>query len=124
MKFFDSEPARFLVAGAINTALGYLLYVAALQVLTYPVAYTTSYVFGIFVSYALSTWFVFRKRWDWKRLVAFPLVYLLQYAFGLGLLFLFVERMGLPQVYAPLLVVVFTIPATFFASRFIIKGGA
>lgn len=122
MKSFSAEGARFLVVGAINTGLGYLIYLAALVLFSYPIAYTISYLIGVVISYGLNTWFVFRARWSWRRLAAYPLVYALQFALGLGLLFVLVEVFGLSAAVAPLLVVAATIPVTFFASRLVIKG--
>ena len=117
-----TEVFRFLVVGAINTLVGYLLYLAALTVLPYTVAYTAAYALAILSSYALNTYFVFRARWDWRRLLAFPLVYLIQYAASLAFLSLLVERLSVSEKIAPLLVVVVIVPITFFASRYVLKG--
>lgn len=119
---FSREALRFLIAGAINTGAGYLLYLVALQVLGYRTAYTVSYLLGIILSYALNTLFVFHQPWSWRALASFPLVYVLQYAVGFVLLSLLVARVGIKEEIAPLLVVVVTLPITFFASRYIIKG--
>lgn len=122
MKLLRTEVMRFLVAGAINTLVGYLLYVLALQLLPYRLAYTVAYALGVVVAYTLNTYFVFHTRWHWRSLMAFPLVYLLQYAVGLVALAVLVERLAVPAMVAPLLVVIITIPLTFVASRFVIKG--
>ena len=116
----SSSFLRFLAVGAANTAIGYALYLAAAQVMDYRWAYTTSYVLGIGSSYVLNSLFVFREPLSWRRLAAFPLVYLLQYLAGLGLLWLFVSRLGVPAEYGPLLVVPLTIPLTFLASRLVL----
>lgn len=122
MKSFSGEALRFLLAGALNTAVTYAIYLLALQVLPYRAAYTLAYALGIVLGYALTTWFVFRAAWSWKRMLAYPMVYLLQY--GLGVLFLtvLVERQWVSKELAPLLVVVVTLPVTFIASRLLIKG--
>ncbi|MDQ3523958.1 MAG: GtrA family protein [Chloroflexota bacterium] len=122
MKSFSAEALRFLLVGAFNTAATYLLYLAALQVMPYRLAYTGAYAAGIVLSYALNTWFVFRAPWSWKRLMAYPLVYLLQYGLGLLFLSLLVERGWVSQELAPLAVVVITLPLTFLATRYLIKG--
>ena len=116
------EVIRFLITGATNTALGYLIYLAFLLVLPYTAAYSISYVIGIFVSYALNTAFVFKERWSWKRFAAFPLVYVVQYLLGLALLALLVEKAGVPKTLAPLVIVIIILPVTFFLSRFVIRG--
>lgn len=122
MKFFDTEFKRFLAAGAFNTVAGYAVYLAFTLLLDYRLAYTASYLIGIIVSYWINTTFVFRSTWNWKRLAAFPSVYLLQYTLGLGLIWLFVDQLDISEKIAPLLAVPVTVPLTFLASRFIIKG--
>lgn len=122
MKFFDTEFKRFLAAGAFNTLAGYAMYLAFNLVLDYRLAYTASYLIGIMVSYWINTTFVFRSAWSWKRLAAFPSVYLLQYTLGLALIWLFVNQLDISEKIAPLLAVPVTVPLTFLASRFIIKG--
>ena len=97
MKFSSREPIRFLLAGGFNTAATYLVYLGMLQVAPYRVAYTTSFAVGIMLGYAINTWFVFRVPWNWKKMVAYPLVYLIQYVVGLLLLSLVVERGWIPQ---------------------------
>lgn len=122
MRLLNTEATRFLLVGGINTVVGYVLYLVALQVLSYRLAYTAAFVVGVVLSYALNTYFVFQMPWSWRRLMAFPMVYALQYVVGLVALAFLVERMGVPVVFAPLLVVIMTIPVTFLASRIVIKG--
>jgi len=122
MKSSRGEALRFLLAGAFNTAATYGLYLLALQVMPYRVAYTATYAIGIVLGYAINTLFVFRAPWSWKRMLAYPLVYVLQYGVGLLCLTLLVERGWVSDRIAPLLVVVVTLPLTFLASRYLIKG--
>jgi putative flippase GtrA len=116
-----AEIARFLVGGATTTAISYALYLLLLQWLDYGIAYTISYVVGIFVSYGISTWFVFRTPWSWRSLMQFPIVYVIQYAIGIAVVWLGVEWLGLPPAVAPLLAIIASIPVTYLLSRRIIK---
>lgn len=122
MRFFRGEALRFLLAGAFNTGATYLVYLGALQVLPYRYAYSAAYASGIVIGYTVNTLFVFHEPWRWRRLLAFPLVYLLQYLLGLALLWLLVENSIASKEIAPLLVVAITLPLTFIASRRLIKG--
>ena len=122
MRFSSSEALRFLIAGAVNAAATYAIYLVALQFLPYRIAYSTAYAIGILLAYAVNTSFVFRARWSWKRMLAYPLVYLLQYAIGLACLTFLVEGGWVGKEIAPLVVVVLTLPITFIASRYLIKG--
>ena len=123
MKFSDPEFRRFLLVGLFNTAAGYGMYLLFNLIVDYRAAYTLSYVIGVFLSYWITTRFVFRTSWSWRRLAAYPSVYLLQYMLGLALIWVFVHLFQVSEKLAPLLIIPLTIPVTFLASRFIIKGG-
>lgn len=122
MKSFSGEALRFLLAGTANTAITYGIYLLGLLVLPYRVAYTLAYALGIVLGYALNTWFVFRAPFSWRRMLAYPMVYLLQYGLGILCLSVLVERQWVSKQLAPLIVVVVTLPVTFLASRLLIKG--
>lgn len=122
MKFFETEFNRFLAAGVFNTVAGYAMYLTFNLALDFRLAYTASYLIGIFLSYWINSKFVFRAPLSWKRLAVFPGVYLLQYGVGLVLIWLFVNHLDISEMIAPLLVVPFSIPLTFLASRLVIKG--
>ncbi len=114
------EFARFLGVGAFNTVSGYLLYWALLSLLPYAAAYTVSYAIGIVISYLLNCRLVFRSKATWRGALRFPLVYLAQYALGLGLLALFVERLSLDQRLAAAAAAICCVPVTFLMSRWIV----
>lgn len=122
MKLIERQPVRFLSAGAVNTIIGYALYLALNLVVDYRVAYTTSYVAGIFLSFVLNSVYVFRQPLRWNRLVVYPAVYALQYAIGITCVWVFVDILGQPEALAPLPAVAISLPLTYFAARYIIKG--
>ena len=112
---------RFLIGGGLNVVVGYGGYLILLHWFRYEVAYAIAYTVGIFVSYVFNTLYVFRQSMRWRSALRYPLVYLLQFLLGLVLLKILVEVMHMPQRFAPLAVAVVTIPATFLASRTIIR---
>lgn len=111
---------RFVVAGALNTGASYLLYLLLRQALPYQVAYAVAYVAGVVFSYWLNAKFVFNVPLSWRGLLAYPLVYLVQYAASAILLGVLVERVELSDVAAPLIVSAIMIPLTFLMSRWIL----
>jgi len=115
------EMLRFLVGGILNVAVGYGSYLILLHWFRYEVAYAIAYVLGIVVSYVFGALYVFRQPMRWRSALRYPLVYLLQFLLGLILLRTLVELVHMPQQFAPLAVAVLTIPATFLASRTIIR---
>jgi putative flippase GtrA len=118
------EALRFVIAGAINTAVTYAIYLALLPWSGYAVAYTIAYVTGIALSYVLNTWYVFRVRRDLRGLALFPLVYLAQYLIGMLVLSLSVSSFGVPEKFALLISIAITVPMTFVLSRLFLKRGS
>ena len=124
MKFISSEFPRFILFGGVNSLVTYGIYLLLRLLLAYPVAYTGSYVSGIFISYLLYTRFVFKSDVRLSKALQYPIVYVAQYLLSvLGLLSL-VEYLHISELGAPILVVVLTMPVTYFLSRFIIIGHA
>jgi putative flippase GtrA len=109
--------ARFLVAGAINTAVTYALYVALLRPLGYAIAYAVAYACGIAISYVLNARFVFHAPLRLADFLRFPIVYVVQYLLSAAGLWLLVEHAGVPAQWALAVVIAITVPVVFAASR-------
>jgi len=118
-----SPAVRFLLAGGLNTAVTFGLYVVLKTVLNYQISYFISWVCGIFLAWLMSSWFVFRSRPSLRTFLRFPLVYVVQYVLGATLLELFAGVLGLSQTWSPLLVIVLTLPLTFLLSKFVLTRG-
>ena len=116
------EFIRFLIAGAANTLISYLLYLVLLTFLSYLSAYTIAYCVGITLSYFLNVRFVFKKGASFISFLKFPIVYATQYALGATILWLLVSKIGFSPSLAMAGVIVTTIPVTFFASRTILRA--
>ena len=108
---------RYLVVGGVNTAVSYTVYLALLQVMSYGWAYTTAYIAGILIAYALQSRFVFGAETSWRTFFAFPLVYVVQYVVGWVALRLLVETGLMSRELALFAVLVVTVPAGFVMSR-------
>lgn len=115
------EALRFLVVGAINTTVTYILYLALLLLFPYSISYTIAYVLGIGFAYFLNTRFVFRVQHTLARFTLFPLVYSAQYITGILALFLAVNLFKIPDRFALIASIVTTVPITFLVSRSILK---
>ena len=116
------ELAAFVFFGAVRTVLGYGMYLFLVLFFTYGTAYTLSYVAGVFISYYLNARFVFQEKLRLSRALQFPIVYLAQYLIGLGSLYLLIEVAHVSKFFAPIMVVVITVPCTYLLSRYVIKG--
>ena len=110
---------RFLVAGAINTASTVALYVVLLAFVSHALAYSVAFAAGVVISYLLNRTFVFRSRGGFDTVLLFPLVYLVQYLVGLGVVLVWVDVLHLPASVASLVAVVVTIPLTYVLARWV-----
>ncbi|MNW45059.1 GtrA-like protein [compost metagenome] len=122
MRFLNKEFIKFVISGVLNTVATYLIYLMLLVFLEYSLAYTVSYLSGIFISYYLNTLFVFKEKISFKTFLKYPIVYVVQYTINLIMIFVLVEHLGLSEQLVPLIVVIITIPITFLLSKLIIRG--
>lgn len=116
-----TDLVKFVIGGVINTAFTFFLYLILQIVLPYQLAYAVAFAVGIVFSYWFNAIIVFKTHISWKGFFAFPLVYLGQYLISAMLLGFFVERVGVPQRFAPLIVIVLTIPITFVLTRWYLR---
>lgn len=121
MKFFDSEFKRFVFWGAVNTGLTYFCYIFFALFVNYKIAYTVSYILGILISYYCNVRFSFQESFSVRQFIPYPLVYVMQYGVGLLLVYSLVDLTGINKFIAPIIVLVLTVPLTFFMSRMLIK---
>lgn len=104
---------RFLVAGGLNTAVTYVLYLALIGTLGYAVSYSLAFLVGIVVSYLLNRRWVFRSSRGAVSTVLYPTIYLAQYAIGLVCVVLWVDVFRLPAILAPAVAIAASIPVTY-----------
>lgn len=123
-KFISGTAARFVVSGGINTLATYLIYLGAIRLVQYQIAYTLTYACGIVLGYFLNALWVFRSRPTARSAMTYPLAYIAQYLLGLGLLSLCVAVIGIDKRIAPLIVVAITLPFMFALSRLVFKNSA
>ena len=124
MRFINREFYRFVFWGGVNTLAGYLVYVFLLLFLPYLISYSLAFIFSVFVSYVLNSKFVFNQELELRKAIKYPVVYVNQYVLGAVSLYLLVHFLAISKLVAPLLVVVLTIPVTYFLSRRILSGKA
>jgi len=114
---------RFLLSGGFNTVLTYALYLLLLRFLSYRVSYTAAFCAGIALAYCLNRFFVFGTHAGVSTVALFPMVYLVQYLVGLGVVSAWVEILGWSASLAPIAAIILTIPVTFVLSRWIFRPG-
>lgn len=123
MKFGDWSLPKYLIAGAINTGLTYLLYLMLVKVMPYIWAYSLTFAAGIVLAYLLNALWVFKSRLQWRSMLSYPLAYVINYTLGVLLLWLLVEQLKLPKEIAPLLIVMLSVPIMYLITKAIFRGG-
>lgn len=121
-RFLDQQWVRYVLVGISNTALTYLTYVLMLFLFSYNISYAISYVSGVFYAYFLNSKFVFKTSLSIKKFIKFPLVYVVQFLINWIFLFMFVEKLELSQIYAPIIVTIISLPISFVLSKLILLG--
>lgn len=122
MKFGDWNLPKYLIAGAINTGLTYLLYLMLVKVIPYIWAYSLAFAAGIIMAYLLNALWVFKSRLQWRSMLSYPLAYVINYTLGVLLLWFLVEKLKLPKEIAPLLIVMLSVPVMYLITKKIFRG--
>ncbi len=114
--------ARFLVSGGFNTLFTYLVYLAALNVVSYRVSYSIAYASGILLAYVLNRIYVFKSHRGARSFLLLPLVYAVQYGLSMLILHVWVEMLGFSEKPAPLVAIALTVPVTYLLSKRIFRA--
>ncbi|AVT15476.1 GtrA family protein [Paracidovorax avenae] len=109
---------RFGIGGGMNTGLSYLIYLLSGLIFDYQIAFFLGYISGIVFSYWYNTRYVFRVPFKWSGFLAYPLVYIVQYALSALLLAGAIEYFGIEKSIAPLAIAAITVPLTYCLSKF------
>lgn len=113
---------RFLLAGGLNTALTYVLYLALLLTTTHQISYAISFASGIVISYVLGRLFVFKEHQGYRSALMLPFVYLIQYLAGAAVVWIWVDYLKQSPMLAPAIAIMLTLPLTYFLSKFAFVG--
>ena len=113
---------RFLLAGGVNTAVTYLLYLGLLRMTNYQISYAIAFVSGIAISYVLGRVFVFKVHQGYRSALMLPLVYLIQYLAGAAVVWAWVDVLHQHPILAPAISIGVTLPLTYFLSKFAFAG--
>jgi putative flippase GtrA len=111
---------RFSVVGLINTALGYLLFLALALALPPAVAYITSYCIGIVFAVIANLRWTFRRKLDIRAIALSSFVYVVTMTAG-TLLIIQLGKVGLDLPITGLAVTVLGVAMNFVGLRLIAR---
>lgn len=110
----------FLLMGGINTALTYALYLLLLNKLDYKIAYAIAFAAGVLISIVLQSRYVFAAKLNWKKIMVYPFIYLIQFAFGLIVITFSVRQLHIGKPYALAVATVLSVPLTFLLNKLVL----
>ncbi|RUR13180.1 GtrA family protein [Legionella sp. km772] len=110
----------FVLTGLLSTLIMYACYLLFYQFFSYQYAYFFSYFISIIALYFMNVR-VFNRYIALHSFIKFPLVYAIQYLIGAAGLELLVD-VGIPKIFAPVLVVILLFPVTFILNKLIFKS--
>ena len=119
------EILRFNLVGIANTVLTYLIYSAlVLGGTDYRAALAAEYVVGVAFSFAANKGFTFRNREPVTPAMVGRMIgsYALMLALNMGLLVLFVERVGLDRYAGQLAALAIVASLSFAAQKLVVFG--
>ena len=113
------EALRYMVAGATNTLLTYVLYLTLLQVMHYRWAYLLAFLAGIGLSFLLLRHVVFARPGKRFSLAYVAASHGLQLVLGLAVVEAWVTWVRGPAWAAPLVAAAICVPVMFALQRWI-----
>ena len=110
---------KFGIVGVINTVSSWVFYYSLLFFnIHYIICTTIAYVLSSIIGFILNKTWVFKSKKDTKEsLFKYIITYGSSYFLNIGLMYLFVDIIGISDKIAPLLVLFFTIPYNFIFSK-------
>ncbi len=114
------EIIRFGIVGGIAMAIHYGIYYLLLRLINLNVAFSIGYGVSFMFNFFASSYFTFKVKPTWSRLVKFGTGHGLNYLLQLGV-FNFALYLGVFPSLAPIIVFMISVPANFIMIRFAMK---
>lgn len=114
------EIIRFGIVGTTAMAIHYGIYYLLMPLMNVNVAYSIGYFLSFLCNFLMSSYFTFRVRPSWMRLVRFAGSHGINFLVYIGL-FNFFLWTGVPKVWAPLPVYMIAVPISFVLVRLALK---
>lgn len=114
---------RFVVVGAVNTAVYYGVYRLVFLALPYLAAHAVAWIVAMAGSFLLNCHFTYRVRPTWAKAALYPLTNLPNAVLTTVGVLVLVELAGIDERVAPLVAAVVAIPITFLVTRWILVPG-
>lgn len=114
------EFIRFIITGAVATAVLYAIYFVLCKIMHPNFAYTIGFIVSFAVNFMMTSYYTFREKPNLKKGVGFALQQGFNYVVQLGFLNLFLW-LHVPKEWAPFPVFVLILPINFILLRLVFK---
>ena len=115
---------RFLASGGFNTLVTYIAYLVLLRWLPYQQSYSIAFASGIGLAYVLNRYYVFRRPAGTLGPAYVAAIYIGQYLLGLLVVSAWVDWLGGPAQWAPLVAIAISLPLTYLFNASVFAEGA
>lgn len=114
------EVLRFVAVGLANTVLTYAVYLAALQLMDFRLAYLCALLAGVVFISLGNIRYVFGQSVSWRRVVFYGIYYLAYFGINFFLIHIAVVSFSVPPALAPIAVMAITFVGHFVMSKWIL----
>lgn len=108
---------RFFAVGVANFVFTYVVYLSALLVLDYKIAFAVSFVAGLLFTSVMTIRHIFTTQLTILRVVTYGLYYLMYFFVNIRLIELLVEGYAVDDKVAPLISLALLTPVHFLLSK-------
>lgn len=116
-----NEICRYLLAGTINTIVGYCIFLIMLYVLNVNLYYSNivGYIFGLIMAYILNKLFVFKSKITTKNSIyRFFIAFIFSFFINLFVLFIFVDILNQSPAISQIIAMTFYTIIFFLFNKF------
>ena len=113
---------KFSMVGVVNTGVYYGVYLLLYRYMPYVAAHLIGWTVSVVGSYLLNSWFTYKVRPTWIKLLLFPLSSIPNVLFTtFGVVFL-VEVLHISKELSPLIAGLIAIPFGYLLAKFLLVG--
>jgi len=120
--FFNLDFIKFVIIGGINTLGSTFLAFLFMLFMQANIAYVLSYILSLILAYYLNTWFIFKQKPVFNKLIRFCLAYIPNFLINNLTFIIIYNIMGFHEFIALIISVCIGIPVTFICVKIFAFG--
>ena len=121
-RFYRSPAVRFLAVGGLNFVVTYAVYLIALLMLDYHIAFTIAFVTGLIFTSVLTIRHTFTVHLTILSAAIYGAYYLLYFSVNICLIEILIEDYAFDAMWAPFLSLVVLTPIHFLLSKVLVAS--